>query len=170
MTKSPVFYLTLLGLSLTSCASKENWRHSHITSGTTDFNSSRLVYTTENSSEKINLELIQTKNALRGYLSVHSHPILPYDKDPKKALISITIENDSFYCIGQRHEGGHRILLPEETLQLLIAALREGKSTLIETSGYKTKINPEGFPTHYLQFKKRSTIEKLINHTSFGFP
>lgn len=162
MTKSLALCLISIGCLLTACASSNNWRHGHVNSGTSDFSSSRLSYTNPNPSQGMDLEIIRTNKASRGYLAVHSHPILPYEKDPKKALVSLQIEHESFSCIASRHEGGHRVLLPEEIVQKIILSLMNGKEVLIETSGYKAQISPEGFSDHYLKFQNPSNMKNLI--------
>jgi len=122
-----------------------------------------MSYVFPDHNNNIQFEVFQTQKTCRGYLSVHSHPIVPSSLDPKKALVALYIEQDSFTFLASRHEGGNRLLLPEKELTKILSALSENKEIWIETSGYKSKISPEGFSSTYKKFQNPSKLPKLIH-------
>ncbi len=153
--------LLILG-ALTSCASKGHWKHSHMSTGTSEFSSSKLSYMFPDPNNSIQLEIFRTEKHYRGYLSVQSHPIVPSQNDPQKALVYFQIQEESFSFLATRHQGGHRVLLPEEALEKILEALLQNVEVTLETSGYRTKINPEGFSSNYTKFQNPSKFPKLI--------
>ncbi len=136
-------------LFLSSCASKSHWKLSHMHSGNTQFNSSRLCYIASDPLNSIDLELLSTHTALSLFLNVHSHPIAPYKENTKQAYLVLKIAEISIPYIVFRHEGGHRLLLPIELQEKIIHALLHNQTVYIETSGYLAKFEPQDFSEKY---------------------
>ena len=143
----------LLCIALAACASKSHWKYDQINSGSSEFNSSRLSFVLPDSPSNLQLEILRTKNACRGYLYVHAFPIPAYQNDKKNAEIFIAIEDEAFSCLAQRHEGGHRLVLSESILNQILNALEHDQKVNISTSGYKTTLNPNGFSSQHKKLK-----------------
>lgn len=158
---SKLLLLGVLTFFVSACSSKGHWKHSHLNTGT-EFSSSKMAYVFPDPNNSIQLEVFRTQKNCRGYISVHSHPIKPVSNDPKKALVSLQIENDSSSFLAIRHDGGHRLLLPEEVLENILLALSQNKEVILETSGYKAKISPEGFSSTYAKFQNPSKFSQWI--------
>ena len=152
----------LLCLALAACASKGNWKYNEISSGSSEFNSSRLSFVALDSPARLQLEILRTKNACRGYLYVHSVPILANQNDTKTSTLSILIGEETLSFLAQRHEGGHRILLSEEALSKIVNSLKQGLEVTLSTSGYQTTLNPQGFASQYEKFQKNPHFFKLL--------
>ncbi len=157
------FGVMLLCSALAACASKGNWQHNHISSGSAEFSSSRLSFTPPNSYNQIQLEILRTKEASRGYLYVHSLPFSSYQDDKKIAPISILIGEETLFFLAKRHEGGHRVLLSEEILHKILQALETGYEVTLSTPGYKTTLNPDGFASQYKKFQGEHFYVNILN-------
>jgi hypothetical protein len=148
------WWLSLLPLFLVGCATKGNWKLSHVQSGSAKFNSSKLTYLASDKLNGIDLEILCTQTSSHAFVNVHSHPIKPYKGDPKVAYLTVRIGEESIPCLAARHEGGHRLLLPQEIQDAIIQALYEQKTIVLETSGYKSELEPQDFSKKYQKLKK----------------
>ena len=159
--RSKLLLLGVLAISCSACSSKGHWKHTHLNTGT-EFSSSKIAYVFPDPNNSIKLDTIRSQKSYNGYLSVNSHPIVPSSTDPKKAKVSLQIQNDTFSFLATRHEGGHRLLLPEEALGKILLALSQNIEVILETSGYKTTLKSEGFSSTYKKFQNPSRLPKLI--------
>ncbi len=152
--------LLLLGV-LTACTPQGHWKHAYLNTGT-EFSSSKLAYVFPDPHNSIHLEILRSETSCTGYLFVHSHPIASVSTDPKKALVSLQVGDNVSSFLAIRHEGGHRLLLPEDMLEKVLLALSQDQTVLLETSGYKAKLSPEGFSRVYAKFQNPSKFPRLI--------
>lgn len=152
--------ILILGI-LTACASKGHWKQSYINTGT-EYSSSKLVYAFPDPNNSLKLEIFRTSSYCKGYISVQSHPFIPWQNDPKKVLVSCKTQEGSFLYLADLHEGGQRALLPFDALEKIISSLLEKSNVLLEVSGYTTKISWEGFDSKYKNFQSPSKIPKII--------
>jgi hypothetical protein len=158
MRRSCLLFFCLLAAG---CASKSNWSHSQIDSGSAQFSSSRLTHTLADAPNRLQLEVIQTKNTRKGYLYVHSHPIPPSKANPKLSNVYIQTEDNSFSYLAIRHSGGNRILLPEEALEKIFYALKSGEIVTLKSGGYVATLSPNGFENEYKKFQSPSKFSKF---------
>ncbi len=141
--------LVLLSLHLTSCRSNSHWALNRVESGNPQFDSTKLTFYSTDPINGIDLELLNTHQQLYVYLNVHSVPIPPLKTDPKHALVHITIGKEKHRVEALRREGGQRLLLPEDAVQLILDALKKEQSLDLAISGYRVSIDPEGFSERY---------------------
>ena len=154
--------LLFLGVFVLSsaCSSSGHWKHAHLNTGT-EFSSSKLCYMFPEG-RGIQLEVFRSQKDYRGYLSVESHPLLPSSSDSKKSQVCLNIQKESFSFLADLHEGSHRLLLPKEALEKILLALSQNLEVTVETSGYKTRLSPEGFSKAFAKFQNPSRFPKLI--------
>ena len=138
-------------LFIAGCNKSSHWSTNHVKTGSSAFDSSELCYRTSDPANGLDLAMIRTKDTLRFYLAVRSRSIPPYQNNPKQALVEILIDNNKYIFIAARHEGGQRLLLPEECQQLVLDSLKNNLSVTFQLSGYQAFIEPSDFET---QFKK----------------
>ncbi|MBS0616347.1 MAG: hypothetical protein JSR58_07350 [Verrucomicrobia bacterium] len=139
----------ILLLLLCSCAAQNNWQVSHLQTGSSKFDSSRIVFPTRDLVSGIDLELTRSSDQIFAHLQVHTDAITPYQEHPREALVRLTVQNQIIEGIAHRHEGGQRLLLTETLQEPLLAALQKGEDVKIELMGYRTIISHAGFATSY---------------------
>lgn len=144
-----IFLLLFCELLLSCCTKQDHWNVSHIKTGQSEFDSSKLTYLASDRINGIQLEFLRTKHALHLYAFVHSQPIPAYRGNPKQAKVIIRIEAQEFPFIAIRHAGGHRLLIPEETQDLITQSLHDAKSITLELQGYIETIESAGFSQHF---------------------
>ncbi|MBS0652994.1 MAG: hypothetical protein JSR39_05635 [Verrucomicrobia bacterium] len=140
-----------LSVILASCRSSSPWALDRVESGNSDFNSAKLTFPANDPIHGIDVEFLNTSKNLYVYLNVHSIPIPALKNNPKYAFVHLTIGTEKYRFEALRREGGQRLLLPEEAVDLMISSLRKNLPIEIKVSGYSTQITPSGFPE---KFKK----------------
>lgn len=142
--------LIYLLIICSSCYRSDPWRNLTIKTGSSAFDSSKLIYPATYFLHDVELELLYTAEKLHAYINVYSQRILPYQGDEQAALLSIDTKQGSHQLIVDRLAGGQRLKIPEEFLGTFIQLLKSHSSiTLILEEGYKTKINTQGFKKHF---------------------
>jgi hypothetical protein len=154
--------LLLLGVLLTGCTSKGNWKHSQLENTAARFGSSRLSYVSSENPNNMKLEIIRKSRRYTGYLSVGPGQIPAMRGGNKQAEISVQIGDEKQSYLVSRYEGGQRLLLPENLLGKIIDSLKAGTEVTILASGYSLTLSPEGFASQYEKFEKTSKIPQLI--------
>ena len=155
-------WIPLSCLLVTSCGSKGYWKEDHIYSGSSEFSSTKLSYLSPDSNNAVQMEIFQTKESLMGYLYVQATPIPAFQDNPKKAEVHLQIEEKSFSYIVTRHEGGHKLLLSEEILLVILEALAKKATVFVKLQGYRANISPEGFEPYYKRFQSLPKLPQLI--------
>lgn len=158
-TNNWIFFLLF---AISSCQSKGHWKEEHIGSGSSIFSSARLSYLFPDTNNGIHLEVLQIHDSYKGYLSVQSTPIPAYQDDPQKAKLSLQIGEKHFSYIVIRHEGGHRLVLPEEGLSSILEALSQGITVRIELSGYQSELSPIGFSSCFKKFQRSFKFPQVV--------
>ena len=149
MSKELFMRAVCVSALLWGCSKSDPWRISSIQTGTTEFSSCKLCYYNPDTVNGIDIEFLSLEDSSHLYLSVHSHPIRPYEKDPQRACISFAEDGRIKTFIGMRHQGGQRVLLSEEAKDYLIRALLDNKTIVVSTSGYSTTVTPISFQKKY---------------------
>jgi hypothetical protein len=130
--------------------------------GNTAYDSSKLCYRSADALNGIDLEFLNTHNALRLYLSVHAQPIPPYQGNPKQARVTLLVGEQKVECIAARHEGGGRLLLPEEFQETLIEIFKKNQLVTIELEGYTAQIDPAQFQENFTKMQKSTHLDLSI--------
>jgi hypothetical protein len=136
---------------LSCCSKPSHWSSSHVKTGSSAFDSSELCFRTTDPVNGLDLAMIRTKESLRLYLEVRSRAIPPYQNNPKQALVEVLIGSDKYSFIGFRHEGGQRLLLPNDCQEIVLDSLKNNITVTFHLSGYKAVIDPKDFEA---KFKK----------------
>lgn len=152
-TKFLSFSIILAALVLLSCSKQSSWRNDEIYSEHKEHRSTKLCYLSKDSAHGIDLEFVQTQELLKVYLNVHSMPVPPYQGDPKSAMVKFTIGSKQTRCLAYRLAGGQRFLLPDEIVETLIQALKEGHPVAISLSGYQSVVKAEDFSSKFDRFQ-----------------
>lgn len=139
---------------LTGCSRSDSWKVSHIQSGSKQFSSSRLSYRSPDPVNGVDVQFLSLDESCHLYLHVHSHPIKPYMGDPKKALVQVKTEDKTTSYFAIRHQGGQRLLLPDEAKDYIVEKLKSGQFVTISTSGYSSTLTPESFDKKYFLLEK----------------
>jgi hypothetical protein len=140
-------YFSIL-LLLASCGHSDHWEVSHIQTGNASYDSSKLVYPAQNPVSGVDLEILKVAGEMHAYLQVHSQIIPAYLGNPKEAFVTLYIDQQPFFGVAARHEGGQRLLLSPELQTLLFEALEKNKSVKIELEGFSAVVQPEDFPKY----------------------
>jgi hypothetical protein len=141
----------LLTAMLTSCRSGSRWSLDRVESGSSAFNSTKLIFPAGDPIHGIDVEFLNTSKNLYVYLNVHSTPIPALKDDPKHAFVILTIGSEKHRFEAVRREGGQRLLLPEEAVNLLIGSLQKDLPIEIKISGYSAQLTASDFSE---KFKK----------------
>lgn len=145
----------LLCLTIAACASKQNWQYSQMDTGSAEFSSSRLSYINR-SHKDVYLEILRTKDACRGYLCTHHPAILSSQNNQKTTEVSIFIGKETHSFLAKKHDGGHKLLLPDELTSIILSNLEKNNEIIIDISGNQTSLSPQGFLSHYKKLQKNS--------------
>jgi len=130
-----------LAIITCACGKARNWGYDEIRSEKREFASNRLRYLKADPLRGIELEFIQTANATKAYLNLHS-----FHKTDRKDLL-VTFEaggqarSSSAYVLA----GGQRVLLSEEIAEWLMQTLKEGHSVHVQLPGYRQVVDAAGF-------------------------
>jgi len=152
--------LVLLALLLLSgCRSDTSWTVDHVASGRSRFNSTKLTYTAADPINGLDLEFLKTREHLYVYLNVHSVPIPPLKTDPHHSFVYITVDTERHRFEAVRREGGQRLLLPEDAINLIISSLNQQLPVEIAVSGYSSLISPSDFSKKYKKIQHISAFE-----------
>ncbi|MBI5345913.1 MAG: hypothetical protein HZB76_02065 [Chlamydiae bacterium] len=153
-----VFFLLLI-----SCSKNETWKLDSLSQCEADFNSCKLT-NNSNQISGLEVEFIQTKNELYGYLNVFFQTTTPIIDNEKKAKVTIKINDQTFEKIESRLKGGQKIALSSETTDLIITSLKNNHEVTIMLDGYETTLEPKDFANKFDNLKsKNHTLENLFH-------
>lgn len=139
-------------LVLSSCSSSQPaWRLTSNRGNNSSFSSSRLLFSNSNFSE-LEIDILQTDQGKVTYINACGIKLEGEGKSPEgyaTIKITINIENHSYDYCGFLLQGGHRILLPEDASNLVVAALHENQAVEVSVAHYSTTILPDNFVENY---------------------
>ena len=144
----------ILLLLLCGCGAQSSWQVSHLQSGSSTFDSSRVLFSSNDPINGIVVELIRSDGQILAYLLVHTQETIPYEDNPKEAIVRLIMPDKTIESIAHRHEGGQRLLLTESLQQTLLDALKLEKDVTIELMGYRTTLSGKGFADSYAALQK----------------
>jgi hypothetical protein len=157
------FCLLTSAFLLCGCSRTDRWQETSIQTGSSKYDSSRLLYVAEDRVNGIDLELLQTPQGLKIYLLVHSSPVAPYGEEGKKSLVRISTEKEKKVILATRREGGQRLLLPETIYPFILTALKEKEWLTLQLSGYETRISPGKFKEKFEKLEHPSKFDVKVN-------
>lgn len=145
-------YFLLLFIILTGCTASNPWKFETISTGDRSFDSSRLIYSDNDS--PLRFEIVRMESHIETFLNLKKYKFTPSDKvkiefniDGKK-----TVETVPFL------EGKMRLRFPQETATKLIEALQEGKEVVIIVDGFEQHIHPDRFKKQYEKLTGESAV------------
>ncbi len=139
---------------LCSCGTQSSWQVSHLQTGNSAFDSSRVLFSSNDPVNGLDVELIRSDGQIFAYLQVHTQETIPYEDNPKEAIVRLIMQDKTIESIAHRHEGGQRLLLTEPLKQTLLDALKLEKDVTIELMGYRTTLSGKGFLDSYAALQK----------------
>ncbi len=145
--------IVALLLLLCSCARNDSWSASYIKSGHSEFDSSKISYHSQDRAQGLDLEILQVGGLTHAYFQVQSHTIASYEGNPKKALLTFVVGEDTYSDIALRHEGGQRVSLSDKMQQLLLSSLQKNLSVTVRLGSFETIIKAEKFTKYYTEGK-----------------
>lgn len=148
---SRLSWILLLASSLLFACSRQSshWSSNKIHSDVKEYSSTKLIYSSDDPINGIDLEFIKIGDHLNAYLNVHSIPV-PSCKDGKKySLLKLEAIGEVHQTKTYRFEGGQRFLLSEEIAKILVDLLQENKDVTLILPGYRTVIKAEDFPKKF---------------------
>jgi hypothetical protein len=164
--RAQAVFLSVVLLFFCGCSRSSNWASNQIDVGDEKYNSTRISYYAPNPINGIDLEFLRTPSRLLAYLNVHSLPIPSTKEDPKAVAVDLLIEEEKYHFAAYRYEGGQRLLLPEDMVDLIIKALIEKKPLQIKVPGYFTRIEPKGFEDKFEKMQQKA-VAKIPFHSPF---
>jgi hypothetical protein len=144
---------------LSACQNRDRWAYNQIESGDKKFNSTKLSHFTSDLVNGLDLEFMRIAGEVRTYLNVHSLPIPSSKEDPKTTSGFLTIGSEKYPFQACRHEGGQRLLLPQDISNILIEALSNNQTVHIKVFGYASSITAEGFEPKFQKMMKDSHLQ-----------
>lgn len=144
----------LLSSLLASCRSSSPWNLDRVESGNAAFNSTKLIFPASDAIYGIDIEFLHTSKDLYVYLNVHSTPVPPLKDDPKHAHVVLTVGSEKHHFVALRREGGQRLLLSKETVNLLIESLQKDLPIEIRVSGYSTQLTTADFSKKFQKMQQ----------------
>jgi len=131
--------------ALASCQKHSQWQKQTISENKSAV--TRTIHRTQNPTQGIDVEILQTDGEFTVYLQVFSE--IPEGK----ARLTIN-RKKSFSLIP--HKGGQRFSLDEAAKEALLTALKEGEMVAISLCGYEEILQPSNFD------RKESSVLKKI--------
>lgn len=128
-------------LLMAACSSQEGqWKHSSIKTKNPAYHSNRLVIKSSNKFRGIELEIIKSQSAFKGYLNIHSLTFTPLPNDPYKCIVSLTTNSETRHYSTDILKGQQRLLLPEEALSFIISSLRSNTTISVSTGRFQSEL------------------------------
>ena len=148
-----IFLLWLLA-AMSSCAQSGSWQVSHLQTGSSKYDSSRLYFPAADAISGIDVEMIRSDSEIFVYLLVQNYEIEPYQDNPKEAIVRLMFDDQTIDAVCHRHEGGQRLFLPDSLKQPLLSALQEEKDVTLQLAGFRSTISGRGFPSSFAALLK----------------
>ena len=145
--------IVALLLLLCSCARNDSWTARSIQTGSPEFDSSKISYKSQDRAQGLDLEIFQVGGLTHAYFQVQSHTIAPYEGNPKNALLTFVIGENTYSDVALRHEGGQRVSLSDKMQQLLLSSLQKNLSVTVRLGSFETIIKAEKFTKYYTEGK-----------------
>jgi hypothetical protein len=118
---------------LCACSHPTQWEQSRVHGASSEYDSSRLVYHSQNRMTGIDLEWIKLENDSFFYLNVHGPAI-------QQSHIVLIIDNEREVFEGLSHAGGHRVAIPDAYKDKILNAILAEKPITLQIDGYIEKI------------------------------
>jgi len=150
MRKKEYLSFFLITIIFTSCCPPcHQWKLASIKGDCPSSNYIKAYLPTRNTFNGIEPELVCTNGLLQLYLNAHSLQF-PCNSDNHAQTNVEVIIGDQDYCfIAERLEGGQRLLLPNEALEIIVCSLLEKNNVEITIGRYESTLIYEGFPSIY---------------------
>ncbi len=145
--------ISFLLFHLCSCTHSTPWNTQCIRTNEADHGSSKLTYKCPDRVRGIDVEFLQTKSSSHLYLIVHSVPIPPLKNNPKEAELTLEIDGAKTLYTVPRHEGGHKLSIPDALKETIITTLQAHHPVTIHLEGYTATLTPEQFSASYDKFQ-----------------
>ncbi len=110
-----------------------------------DFDSCRIRFVRKSGFCALDVEIIRTSEDERVYVNIHGLPLPPCPTIAIQTTIEGQIDNFQAYVM----EGGQRLLLDEESSQIILDALWEENSVSLKVGSYSKEFLSDNFPELY---------------------
>lgn len=147
------FFLFFLGCSTPACRC---WEFQEVIAKSVCFDGSRLLLAPDSEFSRLELEIVRSISGIRMYLNLFLLQVPCNMDDPLHASVTIQFEDDvpwnvSAYVL----EGRQRVLMPGDVADILIEALLEERSFVIQVGRNQITVVPDHFLKAYTQFFKK---------------
>lgn len=136
-------------LVLLSCANTpRQWQFTANKGTHQNYCTSRIYLEPDNQFSGFGIEVLNTSQGYLIYLNAFGLEIKSEGQNLEGyplVTVSLSVNNQSQEFLAFLHQGGHRILLPENASHLIIENLKENNSIEISVGNYSTTIIPDGF-------------------------
>lgn len=151
-----VAWLFAIPLLFISCFKSSGWEYDHISSDSKLYDSAKLCYSNTDNFPPYSFEILKVNQQLYGNFSLMTGKI-------KSTSFTLTIDNHKFEREGILHKGGQKIFIPNDILNLIIAALNAGKGVVAELGDIKIILKSEDFLKQYQKLMHKNPFyEKVL--------
>ncbi len=129
---------------LTSClSSSPEWTTQSTANSSSPYHSTRLLFSPHDFRSEVEVEFLQGSYGTFCYLNTSFLPFLPDPCNPLISCVVLQIANqEKEKVIGERLEGGQRILLPTEVGCRILDALKNKEQVELTIGRYHVEIRP----------------------------
>jgi len=143
-------YWAICLLFLSSCYHDDPWRNLSIKTGSSSFNSSKLIYPATHFLHDLELEFLYTQETLSAYINVYAETIPSYEGDDRAALLIMEVSGKTQKLVVDRLSGGQKLKIPDMHLSSFVNTFKNHPSVILRLGeDYKTKINTKEFKKHF---------------------
>ena len=143
-----ISFLSLFSFSCsTSC---RQWHLDEMIGSNDCYHSSRLYLLSEDAYCNLELVLIRSKSGIRMYLNTFSVPFPWESNDECKTAIYLCVDGNEFAFVSDRLQGGQRLLLPPDAVELIISTLMNGEQLSVRAGRYQMVVIPTRFGELFL--------------------
>lgn len=140
--------IALIGCSTPSC---RQWEIQEIvTKYASSFNSGRLILSPDSDYSHLELELVRNSSGIRFYVNLLFLQAPPWVEDPTRTTLTVQFENQEPWIVHPYLlEGGQRLLLTGDVADVLVQALIDEISFVIQIGRSQISVIPSHFAKTY---------------------
>lgn len=136
-------------LLLTGCMTHNPWHEHVMHTHDSRFNADRIIFTEYDLRDGLEFEMLCSEKQVSGFLNIYYNSL-----SVKELGLEVHIDEEIKTLPVRVNEGGQRIRLGEEALQLIISALEAEKTVTLRLAHFKQTLRPVGFKKRFKSLKK----------------
>jgi hypothetical protein len=169
-----VLFFFLLFFSFSCVKPCQQWEMDHIEAQCPYYNSTKIYLPALNSFSNLEVEIVRTANETRMYFNIFTLEFPWICEDESKTEVCLVIDQQEYRFLADRLEGGQRLLLPPDALELVVQTLLQYAPVQAIVGRYTADIIPNNFcvvynrlllKTQLAPLHRASTLPNLVSKT-----